>query len=167
MELLRYIWYILGYLCEKIWKHVESVEFALHLRILSALAFALTQNFEAGFYAPMILIRKVYNGMVSWKAWKIHSSHDFEEMLHTWKVSHQLGKMSQRTNDELPRTSNCVTLFFILFWRFLNVLNKEEFLVSVPIFHHLANHQLLPSNWIYLKCNLRVLHIVDDFQIIK
>ena len=37
------------YLCEKMWKHVESVELALHLRIFAALAFALTQNLKLDF----------------------------------------------------------------------------------------------------------------------
>ena len=63
-----------------------------------------------------------------------------------------LCNMYHRTNDGLPRTNNSEERWYLgfqghlsschpTFWRFLNVLNKEESLVYVSIFQYMGGHK--------------------------
>ena len=88
--------------------------------------------------------------------------------INVWNMYHN------RIDDELPRTNNSVegwhrrfqghiSLCHPDFWKFINVLKKEEGLVRVSIFQHLGGHPPQPARRRYLDCNRRILRIVDDF----
>lgn len=176
------------HLCANIWKHIQSLglqmryneepEFALHLRMLSALAFVPPQNVEDGFDALTDFIRNIYNN-------EIDDLLEYFEDTYIGRYRRNaprreplfninLWNMYHRTDDELPRTNNSVegwhrgfqghlSSCHPTFWRFLNVLKKEESLVRVSILQHLGGHHPPPPRRRYLDCNLRILRIVDDF----
>ena len=52
----------------------------------------------------------------------------------------------------------------LCFWKFLEVLQKEEIVVRVEILQHEGRHQPLPQRRRYVDCNQRILKIIDDIQ---
>ena len=82
--------------------------------------------------------------------------------------------MYHRTDDELPRINNCVegwhrgfqsqvSACHPTFWKFLNLLKKEEGVTRVNIRQHLGGHPPPPQRRRYADCSQRILRIVDDY----
>ena len=82
--------------------------------------------------------------------------------------------MFHRTDGELPRTNNAVegwhrgfqahvSACHPVFWKFLEVLQKEETVVRVGILQNEGGHEPPPQRRRYVDCNQRILRIVDDF----
>ena len=82
--------------------------------------------------------------------------------------------MFHRTDDELPRTNNAVegwhrgfqahvSVCNPVFWKFLEVLQKDELIVRVGILQNEGGHQPPPQRRRYVGCNHRILRIVNDF----
>ena len=51
-----------------------------------------------------------------------------------------------------------------VFWKFLEVLQKDETVVTVGILQNEGGHQPPPQRRKYVDCNQRILRIVDDFR---
>ena len=82
--------------------------------------------------------------------------------------------MFHRTDDELPRINNAVEGWYRgfqahvsvchpVFWKFLQVLKKEETIVRVGILQNEGGHETPPQRRRYTDCTQHILRIVDDF----
>ena len=142
------------HLSANIWKHVQSLgmqdryndeqEFALHLRMISAVAFLPPNDVINGFDDLCVEIRNLYNG-------------DVDDLLEYFEDTYigrfrrnaprrppmfsiDLWNMFHRSDDELPRTNNSVEGWHRAFqghlsschpnfWKFLGILQKEESII--------------------------------------
>ena len=176
------------HLCSNMWKRIQQSglqeryindpEFALHLRMISALAFLPPNDVQNSFDQLAALIRNQYgndaDGVLDY----------FEDhYVGRFRVNTQRGiptfpidfwNMFHRTDDELPRTNNAVegwhrgfqahvSACHPVFWKFLEVLQKEETVVRVGILQNEGGHEPPPQRRRYVDCNQRILRIVDDF----
>ena len=135
-------------LSSNIWKN----EFALHTRMLCAVAFMPPDNVIAGFKELSDLIRDTYQGIMD------DLLNYFEETYIGWyrrNAEHQpplfalnLWNMFHRTFDELLRTNNHgkgwqqhfqvqVSLCHPIFWKCINLLRTEEIIIRVKIIQNL------------------------------
>ena len=82
--------------------------------------------------------------------------------------------MFNRTDNELPRTNNSVegwhrsfqcnlSACHPTFWKFVELLKKEEAVVRVKMLQCLGGHQLPPQRPRYAACADRILRIVNDY----
>ena len=82
--------------------------------------------------------------------------------------------MFHRTDEELPRTNNAVegwhrgfqvhvSACHPVFWKLLEVLQKEGTVVRVGFLQNEGGHEPPPQRRRYVDCNQRILRIVDDF----
>lgn len=82
--------------------------------------------------------------------------------------------MFHRTHEELPRTNNNIEGWHNVFqahmssthptfWKFLDVLQKEERIVRVRILQNQGGHAPQAQRRKYSDCNARILQIVDDY----
>lgn len=176
------------HLCSNVWKHIQNLgmqvrytqdqEFALHLRMICALAFLPPNDVINGFDDLSNEIRNTFNG-------------DADDLLEYFEDTYigrfrrnaprraplfaiELWNMFHRTDDELPRTNNSVegwhrsfqghlSACHPNFWKFVSVIKKEEAIVRVSILQHLGGHPAPPARRRYADCNARILRIVDDY----
>ena len=79
-----------------------------------------------------------------------------------------------RTDEDFPRTNNSVegwhrgfqfnvSTCHLTFWKFLEVLKKEETVVGVAIFQNQRGAPTLSLKKRHVSCNQRILKIVDDY----
>ena len=84
------------------------------------------------------------------------------------------GIMFHRTHAEMPRTNNHIegwhrrfqgnmSFSHPTFWKFLDVLKKEQNITRVEIFQAVGGHPPPAQRRRYLDCNSRILAIVDDY----
>ena len=82
--------------------------------------------------------------------------------------------MYHRTDNELPRTNNSVegwhhgfkshvTACHPIFWKFIEILRKEEGLFRVSMLQHQGGHPPTVQRRRYVDCNRHILTIVDDY----
>ena len=159
-------------------RYVEEPEFGLCLRMLSALAFLPPQNVIPGFEELCDYVRANYQDDVD---------EHFEYFEDTYIGRYRrnaprrqplfaidMWNMYHRTDEELPRTNNSVegwhrsfqrhvSACHPNFWRFLEMLKKEETVVRVNIIQHLGGHPAPPRRARYVDSNIRILRIVDDY----
>ena len=176
------------HLCSNMWKRIQQSglqeryindpEFALHLRMISALAFLPPNDVQNSFDQLAALIRNQYgndaDGVLDYFV---------DHYVGRFRVNAQRGipifpidfwNMFQRTDHELPRTNNAVegwhrgfqahiSACHPVFWKFLEVLQKEETVVRMGILQNEGGHEPPPQRRRYVDCNQRILRIVDDF----
>jgi hypothetical protein len=176
------------HLSANILKHIKTLgmqvryntdqEFALHLRMISAIAFLPPNNVIDGFEVLCDAIRNHYGG-------------DVDDLLEYFEDTYigrfrrnvprrppmfniDLWNMFHRSDDELPRTNNSVegwhrafqchlTCCHPNFWKFISILQREESIIRVSILQHLGGHPPPPQRRRYADCNARILRIVDNF----
>ena len=159
-------------------RYINDPEFALHLRMISALAFVPPDDVQNSFDQLAALIRNQYgNG-----ADKVLDYFE-DNYVARFRVNAPRGiptfpidfwNMFHHTDDELQRTNNAVegwhrglqahvSTCHPVFWKFLKVLQKEETVVRVGILQNEGGHQPSPQRRRYVDCNQRILRIVDDF----
>ena len=176
------------HLCSDMWKSIQQLglqecyindpEFALHLRMISALAFLPPNDVQNSFDQLAALIRNQYgngaDGVLDYfednyvGRFRVNAPRGIPTFpIDFWNMFH-------RTDDELPRTNNAVegwhrgfqahvSACHPVFWKFLEVLQKEETVVRVGILQNESSHQPPPQRRRYVDCNQRILRIVDDF----
>jgi hypothetical protein len=178
------------HLCSSIWKHVVDLgmkdlyindpEFALHVRMISAIAFVPPANVIQAFEDLSDDIRNLYNGTVG-----IGQLLDYFEDNYIGRFRRNaprtpplfaidLWNMYHRTVDELPRTNNSVegwhrgfqarvSASHPIIWKFIDVLKNSHSLNRVNILQAVNGHAAPPQQKTYKDCNARILTIVDDF----
>ena len=83
--------------------------------------------------------------------------------------------MFHKTFDELPRATNCiegwhrsfqatVAACHPTFWKFLELLEKENALNRVKILQARGGHNAPPARKRYTDANQRLTQVVDNFQ---
>ena len=86
--------------------------------------------------------------------------------------------MFHHTDDELPRANNTVegwhggsqghvSPFHRVFWKFFEVLRKEETVVRVGILQNECGQRPPSQRRIYADCNQHILRLWTTFHIIK
>lgn len=176
------------HLSSNVWKHIQQFgyqqrynddqEFALHTRMICAVAFLPPDDVVEGFEQLADLIRETYDNQMD----------DILEYFEDTYIgryrrnaprrppmfSLNLWNMFHRTYNELPRTNNSVegwhrrfqsqvSSCHPVFWKFLQMLQNEESLIRVDIIQNLVGHPPAPQRRRYLDCNRRILAIVDDY----
>ena len=176
------------HLCSSVWKHIQDLglvvhyladaQFAILLRMIAATAFLPPADVIQGFDDLCDEIRNLYQA----------EADDLLEYFEDTYIGRfrrnaprrpplfpiVLWNMYHRTDDELPRTNNSVegwhrgfqshvTACHPIFWKFLDILKREEGLVRVSILQHLGGHPPPPQRRRYVDCNRRILAIVDDY----
>lgn len=159
-------------------RYVNEEEFALHCRMLCALAFlpeadvidgfneltdVVQENFEDDFDGLLNYFEDTYIG-------RVRRNRRGRPLfpINTWN-------MFNRTNDELPRTNNNVEGWHRRFslqvsschptiWKFIDLLKEEENFVRVEIVQQLVGHAPQAQRRRYRDCNQRILTIVEDYQ---
>ena len=176
------------HLSSSLWKHIQRAglqeqyvadpQFALHLRMIAAVAFVSPQDVENAYIQVSTLIRKRYPG---------HADEvlDYFEDTYIGRYRQnaprraplfavELWNMFNRTDDELPRTNNSiegwhnsfqanVSCTHPTFWKFLDVLQKEERVARVRLLQNQGGHAPPVQRRRYADCNARILRIVDDY----
>ena len=153
-------------------------EFGLQLRIIAALSFVPPKDVVNSFEELCVVIRNQYDG-------------DADEVLDYFEDTYigrfrrnasrrpplfhiELWNMSHRTAEDLPRTNNNIEAWHNSFqanvsfphptyWKFLDILLREERIVRVRILQNQAGHAPVPKRSRYADCNTRILTIVDDY----
>ena len=176
------------HLSSNVWKHIRNLgmqarynqepEFALHLRMLCALAFLPPNDVINGFVALCQQIRNTFNA-------------DADDLLEYFEDTYigrfrqnaprrnplfaiDLWNMYHRTDQELPRTNNSIEGWHRSFqahlsachpnvWKFISILKKEEALVRTSILQHQGGHPVPPQRRRYADCNARIIRIVDNY----
>ena len=153
-------------------------EFALHLRIISALAFLPPNDVQNSFDQLAALIRNQYGNDADKVLDYFEDNYVARFCVNAPRViptfSIDFWNMFHHTNDEIQRTNNAVKVWHRglrahvstchpVFWKFLEVLQKEETVVRVGILQKEGGHQPPPQRRRYVDCNQRILRIVDDF----
>ena len=171
------------HLCFNVWKRIQQSglqeryindpEFALHLRMISALTFLPPNDVQNSFDQLAALIRNQYgngaDGVLDYVGrFRVNAPRGIPTFsIEFWNMFH-------RTDDELPRTNNAVKEWHVgfqphvsachpVFWKFHEVLQKEETVVRVGILKNEGGQKPPPQRRRYVDCNQRILRIVDDF----
>lgn len=159
-------------------RYMEDPNFALHTRMICALAFLPPQDVIEGFEQLCDFILENHGDQL-------------ENLLEYFEDNYigryrrnaprrpalfpiQIWNMFHRTYDELPRTNNSVEGWHRgfqsqvasshpIFWKFLSILQNEESLKRVEIIQNLVGHPPLPQRRRYRDCNARILAVVDDY----
>ena len=147
--------------------------------MIAALAFVPPQNVVNSFDELCVVIRNQYDG-------------DADEVLDYFEDTYigrrfrrnaprrpplfpvKLWNMFNRATEELPRTNNNIEAWHNsfqanvssthpTFWKFLEVLLREERIFRVRMFQNQAGHAPEPQRHRYADCNARILRIVDDY----
>ena len=159
-------------------RYMNDPEFALHLRMINALAFVPPNDVQNSFDQLAALIRNQYgngaDGVLDYfkdnYGWRFRVN--APRSIPIFPID--FWNMFPRTDDELSRTNNAVEKwhrgfqahvsdFHPVFWKFLEVLQKEETLVRVGILQNEGGQEPPPQRRRYADCNQSILRIVDDF----
>lgn len=176
------------HLSSNIWKHIQAhglkeryvndQDFAIHMRMLAALAFVPIDNVIESFDLLSDQIRHQYA--------EAEQILDYFEDTYIGRFRRNgprraatfpinIWNMYARTNDEIPRTNNniegwhrgfesTVTSAHPGFWKFLKALKKEETLSRVHILQAEGGHEPPAQRRRYVDCNARILRIVHDYE---
>ena len=171
------------HLSSNLWKHIQRFGlqgryqnddvFALHLRMLAALAFIPPSTVIEAFGELVDVIRFIdqfidyfedtYIGRFRRNAPRRQPMFSME----LWNIFH-------RTQDELPRTNNNIEGWHRRFqsnasaphpviWKFLDILKKEQGLTRVEALQTIGGHPPPAQRRRYKDCNQRTIAIVDDY----
>ena len=175
------------HLSANIWKHAQHLglsqrynqkeEFALHIRMLLALAFLPAGDVIEGFEELVDTIRicdDVTDDLLQYFEDTYIGRCRRNAARHPPRFAINLWNMFNRTNDELPRTNNSVedwhrsfqghvSACHPVFCKFLSVLQKEENMIRISIVQHLVGHPAPPPRQRYLDSSRRILRILDDY----
>jgi hypothetical protein len=176
------------HLSSNLWKHIQAhglqarymddAEFALHMRMIAALAFVPQPHVIESFDLLCDQIRAIYGD----EAERIMDY--FEDnyigrfrrngprRMPTFAI--ELWNMFHRTHQEMARTNNHIegwhrrfesnlTNAHPSFWKFLKALRKEENLSRVDLLQVYGGHEPPRQRRRYVDCNARILAIVDDY----
>ena len=173
--------------CSNLWKHVQNVglqvryvkepEFALQLRMLTALAFIPPQYVVRRFVAVCVEIRASFGYVAN--ELLVYFEDIYVGIFHldapknNPMFSKELWNMFHRTDMELPQTNNSVEKWHrsfqghlsschLNFWKLLRVLKSEVSFIRVDILQQLGCHADPPRRSRYIDCNARIVRIVDD-----
>ena len=150
----------------------------LQLHMIAALAFVPPQDVVNSFDALCLVIRNQYDG-------------DADEVLDYFENTYigrflrnaprrpplfpiELWNRFHRTAEELPRTNNNIEAWrnsfqanvsstHPTFWKFLDVLLREERIVRVRMLQNQTGHAPEPQRRRYADCNVRILKFVDNY----
>ena len=176
------------HLCSSMWKRIQQSglqeryindsEFALHLRMIRALVFLPLNDVQNSFDQLAALICDQYgnsaDGVLNYFEDNYVGRLSVNALRGISTFPIDFWNMFHRTDDELPRTNNAVegwhrgfqahvSACHPVFWKFLEVLQKEETVVRVGILQNEGGHEPPPQRRRYVDCNQRILRIVDDF----
>ena len=157
---------------------MNDPQYGLQLCMIAALAFMPPQDVVNSFDELCVVIRNQYDG-------------DADEVLDYFEDTYigrfcrntprrppffpiELWNIFNRTAEELPRANNNneawhnsfqanVSSTHPTFWKFLDMLLREERIVRVRMLQNQAGHALEPQRRRYADCNARILRIVDDY----
>jgi hypothetical protein len=176
------------HLSSNIWKHIQAAglqeryrtneEFALHLRMIAALAFVPPDDLVEFFDELCDTIRGTYNE-------EVDVILDYFEDTYIGRFRRnaprapplfgiEIWNMFHRTHQEMPRTNNHIEGWHRRFqslcmashptlWKFLDTLKKEQSMNRVEILQAEGGHPPPAQRRRYVDCNQRILTIVDDF----
>lgn len=152
----------------------EDQEFALSLRMLTALAFVPVDDVVEAFEAlepemphdaePIVrYFESTYIGERRRQGRRFPTFH-----IDKWNVY-------ERTVEDLPRTNNAIEgwhrgfqsnvgAFHPNIWKFLDVLRREQGLNELKITQALTGHEPVPQRRTYRDCQLRISAIVRDYE---
>ena len=74
-----------------------------------------------------------------------------------------VGRFRANASRGTQRVPSHVSACHLVFWKFLEVLQKEESVVRVRILQNEGGHRPLPQRRRYVDCNQCILRIVDHF----
>ena len=176
------------HLCSNIWKKIQSLglqvqynndqEFALHLRMIPALAFIPPNDVVDAFERLTDLIRNQYgdatDGVLDYFEDTYIGRFRRNAARATPNFPIQMWNMFHRTHEELPRTNNHIEgwhrkfqsicmCYHPTFWKFINLLKKEQTLNRVDMVQAEAGHPPPAQRRRYVDCNQRIIAIVDDY----
>ena len=157
---------------------MNDPQFGLQLRMITALVFVPPQDVVNSFDKLFVVIQNQCEG-------------DAEEVLYYFKDTYigrfqridprhtplfpvELQNMLNRPDEQLPRTNNNIEVWHNSFqanvssthpkfWKFLDVLLREEHIVRVRMLQNQARHAPEPRRHRYADCNAFLLRIADDF----
>ena len=156
----------------------QEEKFALHIRMLVALAFLPGGHVIEGFEELVDTIRILYDDVADDLLQYFEDTYIGKYRRNAPRrpplFAINLWNMFNRTDDELPRTNNIVegwhrsfqghvSACHPVFWKFLSVLQKEENMIRISIVQHLAGHPAPPPRQRYLDSSRRILRILDDY----
>lgn len=176
------------HLCANVWKHIQSLglqpqynadeDFALHLRMICALAFIPPNSVIDAFVEVCQCIRNNFNDIADDLIQYFEDTYigRFRQNAPRRNPIFNIGlwNMYHRTDQELPRTNNSVegwhrsfqghlSACHPNFWRFLKVLKQEEVFNRTAILQHRGGHPVPAQRRRYANCNQRIIRIVDDY----
>lgn len=176
------------HLSSNVWKKIQSIglqdhynndaEFALHLRMICALAFLPPDDVINVFERLTDLIQDQYGEEANLLIDYFESTYIGRFRRNAPRAAPmfqlRMWNMFHRTHQEMPRTNNHVEGWHRRFqglcmchhpslWKFLEVLKKEESLGRAEINQFEAGHPAPAQRRIYLNNNERILTLVDDF----
>jgi len=176
------------HLTSNIWKRIQAFglqeqyqadgEFALHLRMIAALAFIPPDEVVNAFDRLCEVIRNTYQN-------------DADRVLDYFEDTYigrfrrnapraiplfsiQKWNMFHRTHEEMPRTNNHIEGWHRRFqtlcssshptlWKFLELLKREQSINRIEILQAQGGHPPPAQRRRYVDCNQRILAIVDDY----
>ena len=179
------------HLSSNIWKKIQSIglhqrynvdlEFALHVRMIPALAFVPSDQVVDVFERVSDQITRIYADEVDlMNQLLIYFEDNYIGRLRRNAPRAaaifpiQMWNMFNRTQQEMPRTNNNIegwhrrfqgicNCFHPSFWKFIEMLKKEQSLNRLAIVQAEAGHPPPAQRRRYVNCNERILAIVDDF----
>ena len=177
-------------LSSNLWKHIQRAalqelymnnpQFGLQLRIIAALAFAPPQDVINSFDELCVVIQNQYDEDADEMLDYFVDTYIGRFRRNAPPLPRrpilfpiELCNMSNQTAEELPRTNNNIEAWHNsfqanvssahpTFWKFLDVLLREERIVRVRILQNQAEYAPEPQSRGYTDCNARILRIVDD-----
>jgi len=176
------------HLTSNVWKKIQSLgmqnqynndaEFALHMRMIPALAFVPSDEVIGTFERLCDQIRNNYadaaDGLIDYFEDTYIGRFRRNAPRAQPMFSVFMWNMFNRTHQEIPRTNNHIEgwhrgfqgicmAYHPRFWKFLDCLKKEQSINRVNIIQAVAGHPPPPQKRRYTNCNGRILVIVDDF----
>ena len=176
------------HLSSNLWKHIQRAglqerykndpQFRLQLRMIAALAFVPLHDVVNSFDELCVVIRNHYDG----DAGKVLDY--FEDTyigrfrrnaprrpllfpIDLWNMFNRTAEGLRRTNNNIEAWQNSfqanVSSTHPTFWKFLDVLLREERIVRVRMLQNQAGHAPEPQRRRYTNCNARILRIVDNY----
>ena len=171
-----------------IWKHVQHLglsqrynqeeEFALHIRMLLALAFLpagdVIERLEEQVDTINLLYHDVADDFLQYFENTYIGRYRRNASRHPSLFAINLWSLFNRTDNELPCTNNSVEGWHrsfqrhvpachLVFWKLFFVLQKEENMIRISIVQHLAVHPAPSPMQSYLDSSCRILRILDDY----
>ena len=159
-------------------RHTNKEDFANALRMILALTFVPPENVVAYFEKLADHLRNTVNedcdNLLDYFENNYIGRSRRNSPRRALLFSINLWDMFHRTFDELPRTTNCiegwnrsfqatVAAYHPTFWKFLELLKKEDALNHVKILQARGGNNVPPARRQYADANQRLTQVVDNF----